>query len=161
MDTFRLPSGEPVARLGQGAWQIGDDRSRRAQELAALELGLELGLALIDTAELYGDGASEELVADAIVGRRDRTYVVSKVLPRNASRTGVMAACERSLERLRTDYLDLYLLHWRESKPLDETLEAFTKLAPVQQADPICQDNLLRSTDWQSREINEIFRQNW
>ena len=129
MDTFRLPSGEPVARLGQGTWQIGEDRSLRAQELAALELGLELGLALIDTAELYGDGASEELVANAIAGRRDRTYVVSKVLPRNASRKGVIAACERSLKRLRTDYLDLYLLHWRESKPLDETLEAFAALA--------------------------------
>ncbi|HET8696318.1 MAG TPA: aldo/keto reductase, partial [Gammaproteobacteria bacterium] len=129
MDPFRLPSGERVARLGQGAWQIGEDRARRGQELAALRLGLELGLALIDTAELYGDGASEELVAEAIAGRRDRTYVVSKVLPRNASRKGTIAACERSLERLRTDYLDLYLLHWRESKPLAETLEAFVELA--------------------------------
>jgi diketogulonate reductase-like aldo/keto reductase len=129
MDPFRLPSGEPVARLGQGAWQIGEDRARRGRELAALKLGLDLGLALIDTAELYGDGASEELVADAIAGRRDRTYVVSKVLPRNASRKGTIAACERSLKRLRTDYLDLYLLHWRESKPLAETLEAFVELA--------------------------------
>ncbi|HZF29375.1 MAG TPA: aldo/keto reductase [Gammaproteobacteria bacterium] len=129
MDPFRLPSGEAVARLGQGAWQIGEDRARRAQELAALNLGLDLGLTLIDTAELYGDGASEELVAEAIAGRRDRTYVVSKVLPRNASRKGVLAACERSLKRLRTDYLDLYLLHWRESKPLADTLEAFVELA--------------------------------
>lgn len=129
MDTFSLPSGERVARLGQGAWQIGEDRARRAQELATLTLGLELGLALIDTAELYGDGASEELVAEAIAGRRDRAYVVSKVLPRNASRKGVIAACERSLKRLRTDYLDLYLLHWRESKPLEETLAAFVELA--------------------------------
>ncbi|HEX5047494.1 MAG TPA: aldo/keto reductase [Gammaproteobacteria bacterium] len=129
MDTFRLPSGEAVPRLGQGAWQIGEDRSRRAQELAALMLGFDLGLTLVDTAEMYGDGASEELVADAIAGRRDRAYVVSKVLPRNASRGGVIAACERSLKRLRTDYLDLYLLHWRESKPLDETLEAFAALA--------------------------------
>jgi diketogulonate reductase-like aldo/keto reductase len=129
MDPFRLPSGEPVARLGQGAWQIGEDRARRGRELAALKLGLDLGLALIDTAELYGDGASEELVAEAIAGRRDRTYVVSKVLPRNASRKGTIAACERSLKRLRTDYLDLYLLHWRESKPLAETLEAFVELA--------------------------------
>lgn len=129
MDTFSLPSGERVARLGQGAWQIGEDRAPRAQELATLTLGLELGLALIDTAELYGDGASEELVAEAIAGRRDRAYVVSKVLPRNASRKGVIAACERSLKRLRTDYLDLYLLHWRESKPLEETLAAFVELA--------------------------------
>lgn len=129
MDTFRLPSGEPVPRLGQGTWQIGEDRSRSTQELAALTLGLDLGLTLIDTAELYGDGASEELVADAIEGRRDRIYLVSKVLPRNASRKGVIAACDRSLQRLRTDYLDLYLLHWRESKPLDETLEGFAALA--------------------------------
>ena len=129
MDPFRLPSGEPVARLGQGAWQIGEDRAHRARELATLTLGLDLGLTLVDTAELYGDGASEELVAEAIAGRRDRTYVVSKVLPRNASRKGVIAACERSLKRLRTDYLDLYLLHWRESKPLADTLEAFVELA--------------------------------
>jgi diketogulonate reductase-like aldo/keto reductase len=114
--------------LGQGAWQIAENRARYAAELAALRLGLDLGLALIDTAEMYGGGRSEELVAEAIAGRRERVYVVSKVLPRNATRRGTIAACERSLERLRTDYLDLYLLHWRESLPLDETLEAFVTL---------------------------------
>ena len=128
MDAFRLPSGEPVARLGQGTWQIAENRARYAGELAALRLGLDLGLALIDTAEMYGGGRSEELVAEAIAGRRERVYVVSKVLPHNATRRGTIAACERSLKRLRTDYLDLYLLHWRESPPLDETLEAFVTL---------------------------------
>jgi diketogulonate reductase-like aldo/keto reductase len=114
--------------LGQGAWQIGEQRSRRASELRALRAGLELGLVLIDTAEMYGNGGSEELVAEAIAGRREHVYVVSKVLPSNASRRGTIAACERSLKRLQTDYLDLYLLHWQGSVPFAETLEAFTTL---------------------------------
>lgn len=125
---FCLPSGTAVARLGQGAWQIGEDRRTRAEELEALRVGLDLGLVLIDTAEMYGDGASEELVAEAIAGRRERVYIVSKVLPENASRRGTITACERSLKRLKTDYLDLYLLHWRGSIPLAETLEAFATL---------------------------------
>lgn len=128
MDAFRLPSGEPVPRLGQGAWQIAENRTRRADELAALNSGIDLGLTLIDTAEMYGGGRSEELVAEAIAGRRNRIYVVSKVLPNNASRRGTIAACERSLKRLKTDYLDLYLLHWRGPEPLAETLEAFVAL---------------------------------
>jgi diketogulonate reductase-like aldo/keto reductase len=128
MNPFCLPSGTPVARLGQGAWQIGESRTRRDAELAAITLGLDLGLALLDTAEMYGDGGSEQLIADAIAGRRERVYLVSKVLPRNATRRGTIAACERSLNRLGTDYLDMYLLHWRESVPLDETLEAFVAL---------------------------------
>jgi diketogulonate reductase-like aldo/keto reductase len=128
MTPFCLPSGAPVALLGQGAWQIGESRARRSAELASLKLGLELGLALLDTAEMYGNGGSEELIADAIAGRRERVYLVSKVLPRNATRRGTIAACERSLKRLGTDYLDMYLLHWRESIPLDETLEAFVAL---------------------------------
>ncbi|HLF11088.1 MAG TPA: aldo/keto reductase, partial [Gammaproteobacteria bacterium] len=128
MKAFHLPSGKPVARLGQGAWQIGEQRSTRASELAALHAGLDLGLTLIDTAEMYGDGGSEELVAEAIAGRRDHVYLVSKVLPSNASRRGTIAACEHSLKRLKTDYLDLYLLHWQGSFPLVETLEAFAKL---------------------------------
>jgi diketogulonate reductase-like aldo/keto reductase len=127
-DAFRLPSGEAVSRLGQGTWRIGDDRRRRAEELLALNVGLELGLNLIDTAEMYGNGRSEELIASVIAGRRERVYLVSKVLPENATLRGTIAACERSLRRLRTDYLDLYLLHWRGSVPLEETLEAFTKL---------------------------------
>lgn len=128
MNVFRLPSGKPVARLGQGAWQIGEQRNQRAGELKALHAGLDLGLTLIDTAEMYGNGGSEKLVAEAIAGRREQVYLVSKVLPSNASEHGTIAACERSLKRLKTDYLDLYLLHWRGSIPFAETLEAFTKL---------------------------------
>lgn len=126
---FHLRSGAAVSRLGQGAWQIGEDRRQRSSELTALQAGLELGMTLIDTAEMYGDGGSEQLVADAIAGRRrEDVYLVSKVLPENASRRGTITACEQSLERLRTDYLDLYLLHWRGSIPLGETLDAFAKL---------------------------------
>ena len=128
METFRLPSGAPVPRLGQGAWQIGEDQRRHAEELRALNVGIELGLTLIDTAEMYGNGGSEQLVAEAIAGRRAQVYLVSKVLPSNASRRGTVAACERSLARLKTDYLDLYLLHWRGSYPLEETFGAFTTL---------------------------------
>jgi diketogulonate reductase-like aldo/keto reductase len=107
---------------------MGENRRRHAEELRALQAGIDLGLTLIDTAEMYGDGASEELVAEAIAGRREHVYIVSKVLPSNASRRGTIAACEQSLARLRTDYLDLYLLHWRGSYPLEETLEAFAAL---------------------------------
>jgi len=128
MNAFRLPSGTSVAPLGQGTWAIGDDRAKRQAEIAALRLGLDLGLALIDTAEMYGDGRSERLVGEAIAGRRAEVYLVSKVLPHNAMRRGTIEACKRSLQRLKTDYLDLYLLHWRESRPLDETLEAFMAL---------------------------------
>lgn len=127
-DAFRLPSGEPVSRLGQGAWRIGEDRRKRPEELLALNVGLELGLNLIDTAEMYGNGRSEELIAEVISGRREQVYLVSKVLPENATRRGTITACERSLKRLKTDYLDMYLLHWRGSVPLEETLEAFVKL---------------------------------
>jgi diketogulonate reductase-like aldo/keto reductase len=107
---------------------MGDDRSTRAAEHAALRTGLELGMNLIDTAEMYGNGRSEQLVADVIAGQRERVYLVSKVLPENATRGGAVAACEQSLKRLKTDYLDLYLLHWRGSVPFEETLEAFTEL---------------------------------
>lgn len=128
MRPFHLASGQPVARLGQGAWAIGDERVRRKDEIAALRLGLDLGLALIDTAELYGGGRSEELIAEAIAGRREEVFLVSKVLPGNASKRGTIEACKRSLQRLKADFLDLYLLHWRESKPLEPTLEAFASL---------------------------------
>jgi diketogulonate reductase-like aldo/keto reductase len=128
LNVFRLPSGAPVSRLGQGAWRIGDDRRKRAEELLALHTGIDLGSVLIDTAEMYGNGRSEELVADVIAGRREQIYLVSKVLPENASRRGAIAACEQSLKRLRTDYLDLYLLHWRGSVPLAETLDVFATL---------------------------------
>ena len=128
MKTVVLPSGERVPALGMGAWNIGDDRARRAEEIATLRLGLDLGATLIDTAEIYGDGRSEELVGEAIAGRRDEVFLVSKVYPHNASRKGVPAACERSLKRLKTDRIDLYLLHWRGSIPFAETMDAFAAL---------------------------------
>jgi diketogulonate reductase-like aldo/keto reductase len=123
-----LPSGETVPALGQGTWQMAETASRRKQEIEALRLGVELGMTLVDTAEMYGEGASEELVAEAIVGERDRLFLVSKVYRHNASRQGVVQACERSLRRLKTDRLDLYLLHWRGSVPLEETVAGFEEL---------------------------------
>jgi diketogulonate reductase-like aldo/keto reductase len=126
--TTRLPSGEPVPVLGQGTWHLGDDPNRRSDEIAALRLGLDLGLRVIDTAELYGGGESERLVGEAIVGRRDDTFLVSKVLPQHATIRGTITACEASLRRLGTDHLDLYLLHWRGAVPLEETIDAFTAL---------------------------------
>ena len=123
-----LPSGERVPAIGMGTWRFGEDRARRAEEIATLRLGLDLGAALIDTAEMYGEGLAESLIGEAIAGRRERAFLVSKVYPHNASRRGSMAACERSLERLRTDRLDLYLLHWHGEVPLAETVEAFQAL---------------------------------
>lgn len=128
MKTVRLPSGETVPALGLGTWMMGDDPSRRAEEIAALRRGLDLGMTLVDTAEMYGEGASERLVGEAIAGRRDDVFLVSKVYPHNASKAGTVAACERSLKRLGTDRLDLYLLHWRGKYPLAETVEAFEGL---------------------------------
>ncbi len=123
-----LRNGARVPALGLGTWGMGERRSSRADEVKALQLGLDLGMTLIDTAEMYGDGGAEEVVGEAIAGRRDSVFVVSKVYPHNASRRGAIAACERSLKRLRTDVLDLYLLHWRGAIPLQETVEAFEKL---------------------------------
>lgn len=126
--TTRLPSGEAMPVFGLGTWRMGEDVRRRKDEVAALKLGMDLGVTLIDTAEMYGDGVAEEVVADAVEGRRDEMFIVSKVLPSNASRSRTIAACERSLRRLRTDRIDLYLLHWRDSTPLDETVGAFETL---------------------------------
>ncbi|MES0128914.1 aldo/keto reductase [Mesorhizobium sp. M0029] len=126
--TTTLPSGEAVQVLGQGTWKMGEDSRRRAGEVNALKLGLDLGMTLIDTAEMYASGGAEEVVAEAIAGRRDELFLVSKVLPSNASRTGVARACENSLKRLRTDRIDLYLLHWPGSVPLGETVDAFEAL---------------------------------
>ena len=128
MKTVRLPSGEQVPALGMGTWMIGEKRSARAEEIATLQRGIDLGMTLIDTAEMYGEGASEQLVGEAIRGRRERVFLVSKVYPHHASRTGMAAACERSLKRLGVDCLDLYLLHWRGGVPLSETIEAFKRL---------------------------------
>lgn len=114
--------------LGQGTWRMGEDRSRRQAEVAALRYGLDLGMNLIDTAEMYGEGGAEEVVAEAIADRREEVFVVSKVYPHNATRRGAIEACERSLRRLKTDYIDLYLLHWRGDVPLAETVEAFQQL---------------------------------
>lgn len=128
MRKTKLPSGTAVPVLGQGTWYMGDEAHRRADEIASLRLGLDLGMTLIDTAEMYGDGASEKLVGEAIAGRRDEVFLVSKVLPSNASRSGTIAACERSLRRLGTDCIDLYLLHWRGRTPFAETIAAFEAL---------------------------------
>ncbi len=126
--SIKLPCGVSTPVLGQGTWCMGDDRNRRSEEIRALRLGLDLGMTLIDPAEMYGDGASEELVGEAIAGRRDEVFLVSKVLPGNASTAGMVAACERSLRRLRADRIDLYLLHWRGGTPLTETLFGFEAL---------------------------------
>jgi diketogulonate reductase-like aldo/keto reductase len=128
MKQLTLPSGRTIPVLGQGTWNMGEDPAQRGAEVAALRLGLDLGMSLIDTAEMYGEGGAEEVVGEAIAGRRDEVYLVSKVYPHNASRAGVLAACERSLKRLEVDCIDLYLLHWRGSVPLAETLEAFARL---------------------------------
>jgi diketogulonate reductase-like aldo/keto reductase len=126
---FTRIAGQPVPVLGQGTWQMGDSRPRRPQEIAALQAGIDLGLTLIDTAEMYGDGASEELVAEAIEGRRDRVFLVTKVLPGNAtSAKKITAACEQSLRRLRVSHIDLYLLHWRQGERLDVVVDAFAGL---------------------------------
>ncbi len=124
----RLPDGTAVPALGQGTWHMGERRGAAGDEAAALRLGLDLGMTLIDTAEMYGEGGAEEVVGKAIAGRRDEVFLVSKVYPQNASAEGVPAACARSLKRLRTDRIDLYLLHWRGRFPLAETVAAFEAL---------------------------------
>jgi len=128
MKTVTLPAGERVPAFGQGTWYMGEDQTKRSEEIATLQRGLDLGLTLIDTAEMYGDGQSEELVAEAIDKRRDEVFLVSKVYPWNASHADAIAACERSLKRLNTDRIDLYLLHWRGDVPLAQTLAAFQEL---------------------------------
>lgn len=120
------PSQRRVSVIGQGTWYI--EGAKRATAVAALRRGLDLGMTHIDTAEMYGSGVAEEVIAEAIVGRRDEVFVVSKVLPQNASRKGTLAACERSLARLQTDRLDCYLLHWRGKHPLEDTIGAFEQL---------------------------------
>jgi diketogulonate reductase-like aldo/keto reductase len=123
-----LPSGETIPVLGMGTWHLAEGRHPAAVELDALRTGLDLGMTLIDTAELYGDGASERLVGRAIAGRRDEVFLVSKVLPTHATYGGTLAACDASLRRLGTDRLDMYLLHWRGRVPLEETVSAFEEL---------------------------------
>ena len=131
MKIVTLPDGETVPALGQGTWMMGERRDRRAAETAALRAGVELGMTLIDTAEMYGDGAAETLIAEALGGVRDELFLVSKAYPQNASHKRLAAACDASLQRLGTDRLDLYLLHWRGSVPLGETVEAMEALKRV------------------------------
>ncbi|ROL65751.1 oxidoreductase [Pseudomonas protegens] len=127
MRTLKLADTQ-VPVIGQGTWRMGEDRRQRDQEIAALRTGIDLGMTLIDTAEMYGEGGAEEVVGQAIAGRRDQVFLVSKVYPHNASRKGLPLACERSLQRLGTEVIDLYLLHWRGQYPLAETIEAFERL---------------------------------
>jgi diketogulonate reductase-like aldo/keto reductase len=126
--TVRLPAGESIPVMGLGTWYLGENPARRASELAALRLGIDLGLTLIDTAEMYGNGAAEVLVGEAIAGRRDEVFLVSKVLPLHASYADTIEACRKSLRRLGTERLDLYLLHWRGPVPLEQTVRAFEEL---------------------------------
>ena len=128
MRFVELPNGIEAPALGLGTWRMGERAGQRAQEVKALQQGIDLGLTLIDTAEMYGEGGAEEVVGEAIAGRRDSLFLVSKVYPHNTSRQGAVAACERSLKRLGVDTIDLYLLHWRGGVPLAETVEAFEQL---------------------------------
>ena len=159
-----LPSGETVVVLGQGTWGMGEDRRRRAAEIASLRLGLDLGMSLVDTAEMYGEGGAEEVVAEAIDGRRAEVFLVSKVLPQHATRRATVAACHASLKRLRTDRLDLYLLHWRGSVALSETLEAFQSLVQsgdirywgVSNFDTADMEELVELADGDSAATNQV-----
>lgn len=122
-------TGVSVPVIGQGTWRMGEEKRARKDELAALSLGIELGLTHIDTAEMYGDGEAEKIVGEVIAGRRERIFLVTKVLPQNASHNGTLSACEKSLKRLRTDHVDLYLLHWWSSRhPIRETMRAMEEL---------------------------------
>jgi diketogulonate reductase-like aldo/keto reductase len=123
-----LPDGERIARLGQGTWEMGERPERRAAEIDALRAGIELGMTVIDTAEMYGEGATEQLLGEALAGLREQVFLVSKVYPHNANRRGIASSCEASLKRLKTDRLDLYLLHWRGGVPLEETVEGLEAL---------------------------------
>src|SRR3979411_3336919 len=126
--TTFLPGGEAIRVLGQGTWGLAEHPGKRSDEIAALQMAVELGMTVIDTAEMYAGGAAEELVGEALGGRRGDIFLVSKVLPQHATKRGTVSSCEASLRRLQTDHLDLYLLHWRGTVPLDETLEAFNSL---------------------------------
>ena len=126
--TVTLPDGTAIPRLGQGTWYMGENPQSRAQEVAALRLGIELGVTLIDTAEMYADGGAEKVAGEAIKGLRDGLFVVSKVYPHNADTAHIFKSCEDSLRRLQTDRLDLYLLHWRGRVPLQETIDCMEEL---------------------------------
>jgi diketogulonate reductase-like aldo/keto reductase len=147
MKTVRFPCGDVVPALGQGTWMMGEDPALRKQEIACLRAGLDLGLRLIDTAEMYGEGLTESLVGEAIAGRRDDVFLVSKVYPHNASRKAMRQSCTASLRRLNTDRLDLYLLHWSGAVPLEETVETFERLR---------EDGLIRQWGVSNLDITEM-----
>ena len=128
MRSCKMPSGAEMPVFGIGTWRMGESARRRTQELDAVKYAVELGYPMIDTAEMYGDGAAEEIVGEALAGQRRRPFIVSKVYPHNATRSGTIAACERSLKRLKIERIDLYLLHWRGGARLEETFEAFHRL---------------------------------
>jgi diketogulonate reductase-like aldo/keto reductase len=148
---LKLASGARMPVLGMGTWRMGERARDRAREVSALRHGLELGMTLIDTAEMYADGGAEKVVGEAIAGRRDEVFIVSKVLPSHASRRGVVAACERSLRRLGTDWIDLYLLHWRGDVPLAETVAGLEELRAAGRVRDWGVSNLDRG------EIDEVF----
>jgi len=147
MKIVRFPCGDAVPALGQGTWMMGEDPSLRKQEIACLRAGLDMGLRLIDTAEMYGEGRTESLVGEAIAGRRDEVFLVSKVYPHNASRKAMRDSCTASLQRLKTDRLDLYLLHWSGAVPIEETVEAFERLR---------EDGLIRQWGVSNLDISEM-----
>ena len=128
MKTIQFHGESALPAIGQGTWYMGENAALRSQEVGALQAGLDLGLKVIDTAEMYAEGAAEEVVGEALRGRRDQAWLVSKVYPWNAGEVDAIEACERSLRRLQTDYLDLYLLHWRGNVPLEETIRAMESL---------------------------------
>lgn len=136
MKHVTLPGGEVVPSMGQGTWKMGERAERRSDEIAALRAGVELGMTLVDTAEMYGDGAAETLICEALGDRRDQLFLVSKAYPQNASRSRLAGACEASLKRLGTDRLDLYLLHWRGSVPLAEMIEDTVRANPASTRTP-------------------------
>lgn len=164
MRTVTLPGGETVSAIGQGTWYMGERASAREGEVAALRAGLDLGLTLIDTAEMYADGGAEEVVGEAMAGRRDEVFLVSKVYPHNASRVGVISACERSLARLRTETIDLYLLHWRGNHPFSETIAGFEALRTagkirmwgVSNLDADDMDELLATPGGEACAVNQV-----
>jgi diketogulonate reductase-like aldo/keto reductase len=159
-----LPGGEKVAALGQGTWFMGERRDRHADEVAAIRLGVELGMTLVDTAEMYGDGGAEQMLGDALEGIRDDVFLVSKVYPHNASARGVQAACERSLQRMKTDRIDLYLLHWRGGTPFEDTVRGFEALKQdgkirhwgVSNMDTDDMEELLEVQDGEGCAVNQI-----
>lgn len=164
MRTTELPGGARVPVLGQGTWRMGETRAKRGAEVKALRSGLDLGLTLIDTAEMYGDGGAEEVVGEAIKDRRDEVFIVTKFYPQNATPEKMRQACERSLRRLGVDQIDLYLLHWRGSVPLRQTVDGLTELidagkirhAGVSNFDVKDSAELARLSGWEPVVANEV-----